>query len=263
MTYAIDYSPLEYDYSRATRRAGQQISIGIGLIVIDFIISSGLLLAIGVALTGLGVFFLTVSVKEHKLKAFAKANDGTYLASQSIVGRRASLFINNSDNARIRRLVSLPSGLELGVVAITDSQRHSLYYSFAKFPLTKLTPHFLIKKRWSLTSPMHDFVSSGYDDIRPKNNWQPVSTTHQFTEFFTVYTADNDVRTVHGILAPDVMAKIIDHAKTYDLEIIGDDCYILAEGLVDFSNADKMRHIIAVVEAIEPDLNQEITKVIR
>lgn len=261
--HSIDYSALERDYSAKTKRAGQQISIGVILFVIDFILNVGFLFPIGVFLVTIGVFFLKISVKEHKLKAFAKDNGGIFTSSQSIEDRRSVLFLNSPDNSRIRRLVSLPSGIEIGNLMVANELNKSLYYSFVKFPLKKPVPRFLIKKRWSLTSPTHDFASSGYDLIRPKRNWQKVSTTHQFTELFQVYTEEGDMRAVHGILAPDVMAKIVDHAKIYDLELLGNECYLIAEGMIDFSNIAKMRGIMAVIEAIEPDLNQEIVKVIR
>lgn len=59
------------------------------------------------------------------------------------------------------------------------------------------------------------------------------------------------------------MNRIIDYSKTYDIEAIENDCYIIMKGMVDFSNADKMRAAMTTLEGIEPDLNQEIIKVIK
>lgn len=259
----IDYSPLEKDYRPATRRAGQQISLGISLMIIDLIVGWGWLLALGIALTGWGVFFLTTGVREHKLKAFAKINDGSYHSKQLVDNRPISLFLNSSSEAYIHRLVNLPGGLELGNLLITTNQHQSVTYSFVKFSLRKPVPHFLIKKRWSITESLHSLTGPHYDHVQPQADWEAVSTTHQFAELFQVYTHPHNLRTVHGILAPDVMSRIIDHSKTYDIEAIENDCYIIMEGMVDFSNADKMRAAMTTLEGIEPDLNQEIIKIIK
>lgn len=156
----IDYTPLKRDYRLTIKHANQQISLGISLMIIDLIVGWGWLLVLGMALTGWGVFFLTTGVREHKLKAFAKINDGSYYSKQLVDNRPISLFLNSGNEAYIHRLVSLPGGLEFGNLLITTDQHNPVTYGFVKFSLRKPVPHFLIKKRWSITESLHSLTGS-------------------------------------------------------------------------------------------------------
>jgi hypothetical protein len=100
-----------------------------------------------------------------------------------------------------------------------------------------------------LDSHHRDFLSA---DIHAKPlDGEVISLEGDFNKYFTLYVPRGFEIEALQIFAPDVMAKLIDNSKQFDLEFIGDHLYIYSSGTIDTKQGMRSIYELAKLLVIE------------
>ncbi|RYX78966.1 hypothetical protein EON76_04625 [bacterium] len=157
-----------------------------------------------------------------RLNKFAISNGLSFLPKTNLIVQLGMIF-NQGHSRFISPLFTMPNGVEIGNHYYTTGSgknRRSYSWGYARIPLNRNMPHMVLDAK-------HNNAFSRFTnlpEIFAKD--QILSLEGNFDSFFTLYAPKQYERDALYIFTPDVMVKLIDLGKEYDMEIIDNYIYL-------------------------------------
>lgn len=164
--------------------------------------------------------------KLARMHRFAKGNNIEVIDGASGFHRSGIVF-DAGHSGTVDMGYRLPSGVEIGNYQYVVGQGRyetTLKWGFIKIPSPRRLPHLLLDSRQNnLTKHMTNLPT------RYKFT-QMLELEGDFNAYFNVYVPGDYQTDALYVLTPDVMAMLIDKARSFDIEIVGDQIYLYKEG---------------------------------
>jgi len=174
--------------------------------------------------------YVQKNIRHAFMRQFAKANNFSY-QKQAPLEQFSAPYLEMGHSRKIEDVIS---GKYLGLpicfftfsctIGYGRNAKHVIFTACEIHYKTNLPRIFLDALR-------HDFLNA---DIFTKPSYgEIISLEGDFNEYFTLYVPKGFEREALQIFAPDVMAKLIDNSKQFDLEFFGDHLYIYSSKTID------------------------------
>ncbi|MBL3685734.1 hypothetical protein D3248_02025 [Leucobacter zeae] len=194
-------------------------------------------------------------VAEYRLDAFARANGLAFGAGEEAPQRPGLIFSEGKDRTldRVLRAAS-PRFLELANYRYTTGSgknRTTHYWGYAAIRIGTPLPHIV------LDAVGNDGLFGGSNLPAAFGRDQRLRLEGDFDRHFALYCPAGYERDALYLFTPDIMARFIDHAGRYDVEIVDDWLFLYAQRrkLVVADPAALAAHL-AVVDAVAEKLGQ-------
>jgi hypothetical protein len=151
----------------------------------------------------------TSAADQARLVSFAEANGFRYNPGPT----------GSTDGSVVTRLVSAPDAWQFGNAMQPDDQPPesvapiTKFYGFAEYQLPVELPHIFMSRR--------GFRPPAFSSYRAPLRSQRLSLEGDFDRYFTTYCPKGYERDALYLLTPDVMIALIDGARNFDVEILG------------------------------------------
>lgn len=182
----------------------------------------------------------------HRLARFAAANGMTYSPGPTGTARDAPLRQRGSLNLyRVLRTPG-PRGLEFANHELTRSTTENTTPTFGGYCAMRLPvalPNILLRSEDGPKRPLH--TSSVVRDS------QVLSLEGDFDRYFRLYCPAGYERDALYLFTPDVMARLVDHLRGLDIEIIDDWMYLVSARDLITDSADRWEALAAAVDALD------------
>lgn len=157
-----------------------------------------------------------------RLNKFAITNGLSFLPRTNLIVQLGMIF-NQGHSRYISPLFTMTDGVEIGNHYYTTGSgknRRSYSWGYARIPLKRNMPHMVLDAK-------HNNAFSRFTNL-PEifTKDQILSLEGNFDSYFTLYAPKQYERDALYIFTPDVMAKLIDLGKEYDIEIIDNYIYL-------------------------------------
>ncbi|MBI3889406.1 hypothetical protein HY312_02430 [Candidatus Saccharibacteria bacterium] len=88
-------------------------------------------------------------------------------------------------------------------------------------------------------------------------NEQKLSLEGDFDSYFTLYAPAQYKRDALYLFTPDVMAKLIDHGKSYDIEVIDNVLYLYSATALTLESGESLRTILEIIDVIGDEIKDQ------
>lgn len=174
--------------------------------------------------------YIQNNIRHAFMRQFAKANNFSY-QRQAPLDQFTAPYLEIGHGRKIEDVVS-GEYLGLPICFFTFSCTIGYGRGAKHIMFTACEIHYKTNlPRIFLDALHHDFLNT---DIFTKPSYgEIISLEGDFNEYFTLYVPKGFERESLQIFAPDVMAKLIDNSKQFDLEFFGDHLYIYSSKTID------------------------------
>jgi hypothetical protein len=174
--------------------------------------------------------YIQRNIRHAFMRQFAKTNNFSY-QKQAPVEQFPAPYLEMGHSRKIEDVVS-GKYLGLPVSFFTFSCTVGYGKSAKHIIFTACEIHYIANlPRIFLDSLHHDFLGA---EIFTKSSYgEIISLEGDFNKYFTLYVPKGFEREALQIFAPDIMAKLIDNSKQFDLEFFGDHLYVYSSGTID------------------------------
>lgn len=187
------------------------------------------------------------------LNRFAVANNITLESGVSPAGHSGLIFQHGSSQV-IKDVFTFPDGTEIGNYSyITGSGRSKRVHTwgYACMRLNRDMPHMVLD---ATQNNLFQRFSNLPDTF---GNEQKLSLEGDFDSYFTLYAPAQYKRDALYLFTPDVMAKFIDHGKSYDIEVIDDVLYMYSATVVRLESGESLRTILEIIDVIADEIKDQ------
>ena len=148
----------------------------------------------------------------------------------------------------------LKNGIEIANYKYTvghGKNSQTFKYAYVEIPLKRSLPHMVLDAK---SNNFMNIVTGLPDSF---NKSQTLSLEGNFDKFFTLYTPKKYERDALYVFTPDVMAKLIDECKQFDIEIVDNKMYMYKIGTFKLQDVQQLKSIFGVVETISGELQSQ------
>ena len=182
----------------------------------------------------------------HRLARFAAANGMTYEPGPAGAFRGAPMRRRGSLNLyRVLRTPG-PRGLEFANYELVRSTMDNTSPAFGGYCAMRLPvalPNILLRSEDGPKRPLH--TSSVVRDS------QVLSLEGDFDRYFRLYCPAGYERDALYLFTPDVMARLVDHLRGLDVEIVDDWMYLVSARDLVTDRAERWQALAAAVDALD------------
>jgi hypothetical protein len=190
--------------------------------------------------------------RQYRLARFAAANGLRYEATAGTVVLPGMIFGIGSD-ASARDLVHGPAGLVVGnhrYVTGSGKNRRTHRWGFAALSLGTTLPHIVLDAR------SNNSVLGASNLPVPFDRAQRLSLEGDFDQHFTLYCPAGYERDALYMFTPDIMARFIDRAAEFDVEIVDDRLFLYSRRDLSTLDPETWRWLWVTLEALTAKLAQ-------
>lgn len=188
-----------------------------------------------------------------RLERFAIAN-GMRLRYDVQAPVFAGMIFDEGHSRKLKEALVLADGTELGnyqYVTGSGKNRSTHNFGYIRIPLTRSLPHMVLDARSNnLFGALSNLPDTFHRD-------QTLSLEGDFDKYFTLYAPKQYERDALYVFTPDVMAKLIDEGKGYDMEVIGKELYVYTSGRIDLSDQAVLSSVLGIVSTIAAELRDQ------
>ncbi len=187
-----------------------------------------------------------LAVVHYRLARFAAANGLVYLPGPTHAAATSPLTMRGA--VTLHRVLRGPGddGVEFANYEIRASSATVTLATFGGYVSLALPvelPHILLRSEDAPRSPL---AFAG----EPREA-QRLSLEGDFDRYFRLYCPAGYERDALYLFSPDVMARLVDHVRGLDVEIIGDRLYLLSSRELITERADRWDALAAAVDALD------------
>lgn len=183
-----------------------------------------------------------------RLYTFAIRN-GIHMVS-GVHPEYAGMIFNNGESGQIVEALQFTDGIEIGNydrMKNTGSRRMNDVWAYVKIKLVRSLPHMVLDAKANNALKISNLEQS-FDRS------QILGLEGNFNEYFTLYVPKQYERDALYVFTPDVMAAVIDSGRQYDIEIVGDELYMYAQGSFSLDAPETYKMLFKIIDAIHGEL---------
>lgn len=188
-----------------------------------------------------------------RLERFAKANSMRlrYDVPSPVF---AGMIFDEGHSRKLKESLVMADGTEIGnyqYVTGSGKNRSTHSFGYIRIPLTRTLPHMVLDAR---SNNFFGALSNLPDTFHRD---QTLSLEGDFDKHFTLYAPKQYERDALYVFTPDVMAKLIDEGKAYDMEVIGKELYVYTSGRIDIANQTVLSSVLGIISVIASELRDQ------
>lgn len=193
------------------------------------------------------------SKKLAAMNKFAIKNDIDFKARSNLVVQLGMIF-NQGHTRYFSPQFTMPDGTEIGNYHYTTGSgkhRKDHHWGYARIQLYRNMPHMILDAK-------HNNMFSRFSNLPELlATDQILSLEGNFDSYFTLYAPKQYERDALYIFTPDVMAKLIDLGKEYDIEIIDNYIYLYRAIPLRLNSAQTWLTILDVTNALGAEIRDQ------
>ena len=101
-----------------------------------------------------------------------------------------------------------------------------------------------------LDAKANNFMGDFTNILNNLNKSQALSLEGNFDSYFTLYVPTKYEKDALYIFTPDVMARLIDSSRDFDIEIIGSNIYLYKKDFFNLDSSNELKSVFGVVDVI-------------
>lgn len=187
------------------------------------------------------------------LNRFAVKNNIVFDTNATPTGHNGLIF-QYGHTQRIKQSLTFPDGLQIGNYTYTtgsgkNTKVHT--WGYACIFLNKALPHMILDAKSNNIFQRFSNLPESFESN------QRLSLEGDFDSHFTLFAPEEYKRDALYIFTPDVMAKLIDLGKNYDIEVVDDTLYLYSNYPIKLDSEDTLRAILTVIDTIGNEIKSQ------
>jgi hypothetical protein len=188
------------------------------------------------------------TTRRYRLDRFARENDWTYTPTIASLVRPGMIF--ETGTTRVTRDVirrDAPRVVEIGDHEYIPSpyRKEVVRLGYVGIQLDGALPHIVLDSR------ANDARGEGTSLRFRVDSSQRLGLEGDFDEYFTLYCPEGYERDALYLFSPDIMARFVDHAADFDVEIADDWMMLSSRQKVATLDPEKWQGLLDLVAALE------------
>lgn len=197
-----------------------------------------------------------VTIRRHiRLRAFAEANNLSYLTDQRYDGRPGVIFNEGDDRRFSELLVTMDERpIEFGNYQYetgSGKNRQTHVVGFVHVKLPRRLPNMVLDAKSNNFFGKFSNLPVGF------SRDQVLQLEGDFNNYFTLYAPATYKQDALYVFTPDVMQALVEAAQHYDCEVVDDSFYLYTSTPLALDNKARLEEMFDIVAKIHPELTDQ------
>lgn len=204
------------------------------------------LLVVGIVIAGMVIHRRLSRLRLLRLYRFATANGLTLRSHAEVPGFPGAIFAIGSGRT-ITEMLSRADGpaVDIGDLRYTTGSgknRSTHEWGFVGIRLDRMMPQMI------LDAKANNFLGTNLPVSFSRN--QVLSLEGDFDRYFTLYCPQEYERDALYVFTPDLMARLVDEAALFDVEIVDDWMFLYSASPFDLADAATLARIFRIIDTV-------------